>query len=227
MSLTASQIVAKACKIAKCPGYTVDGGQELNLTLLDLSMHRNLKVNLVTSQIAVPAYSNGPFNLEADYLRTYDLSFVDTAGQVYFLEPASLREYDQEYKTAGFGNYPYEWATDLSGNAGLLFIYPQSNAQLSLQHRYYLKRPDIATPETSNLTPWFEDSDYLVVATAARLMRITDDDRRLAFVQECEQLLRSHLMTEGDEQQVVKEVKLDPRRFRINGRLKPTKDDPW
>jgi hypothetical protein len=44
---------------------------------------------------------------------------------------------------------------------------------------------------------------------------------------ECENMLRQHLMTEGDEQQVVKEVTLDPRRFKIKGNLKSTKQDPW
>jgi hypothetical protein len=230
MSLTASQIVAKACKIAKCPGYIVDGGQELNLVLADLVMHRNLKVNLVTATIAVTAFSNGPFNLESTYLRTYDLSYT-IGGETYFLNPCSLKEYDQEYKTASYSNYPYEWASDLSpaasGGVGLLYIYPQSNAPLSLQHRYYIDQPDITSPEISSTVPWFEDTDYLITATAARLMRITDDDRRQGFMQECEQMIKTHLMTEGDEQQVVKSVILDPRRFRVNGKLKPTKENPW
>jgi hypothetical protein len=230
MNLTASQIVAKACKIAKCPGYIVDGGQELNLTLADLVMHRNLKVNLVKASIAVAAFSNGPFNLEATYLRTYDLSYT-VGGETYFLEPCSLREYDQEYKTTTYSNYPYEWATDLSpvasGGVGLMYIYPQSNAPLILQHRYYINQPSITSPESSSTVPWFEDTDYLVMATAARLMRITDDDRRIAFVQECEAMLKRHLMTEGDEQQVVKSVILDPRRFKIKSNLRPTKENPW
>jgi hypothetical protein len=43
----------------------------------------------------------------------------------------------------------------------------------------------------------------------------------------CDKMLEAHLLTEGDEQQVVKEVQLDPRRFRIGGSNRPTKLDPW
>ena len=230
MPLSSAQIVADACQIAKCPGYTAQGGRALNLTLADLVMHRNLKVNLVTSTIVVPANSNGPFNLEANYLRTYDMWFP-VNGEPYFLSPCSLKEIDLESQQSGLANYPYEWATDLSpvstGGVGYLYIYPQSNGQISLTHRYYIKRDDIVTPESSSASPWFEDQDYLILAVATRLMRITDDDRYQASVMECENMLRGHLMTEGDEQQVVKEVSLDPRRFKIKGNLKPTKEDPW
>jgi hypothetical protein len=230
MPLTAAQIVTDACQIAKCPGYTAQGGRALNLTLLDLVMHRNLKVNLETSFVSVPANSSGPFNLESNYLRTYDMFFL-VAGEPYFLEPCSLREIDAELQNLGLASYPYEWASDLSNvpttGFGLFYIYPQSNNAITLTHRYYLRQTEITTPETSAVVPWFEDQDYLIQATAMRLMRITDDDRFGAFEAGCEALLRKHLMTEGDEQQVVKSVVLDPRRFRIKGNLKSTKNDPW
>ena len=70
MPLTATRIVATALATAKCPGYTAQGGEALNAVLADLCMHRNLKKNLVTGSIVVPANSNGPFNLELTYLRT-------------------------------------------------------------------------------------------------------------------------------------------------------------
>jgi hypothetical protein len=44
---------------------------------------------------------------------------------------------------------------------------------------------------------------------------------------DCENMIRQHLLTEGDEQQVVKEVILDPRRFRTGGSLRPTKLSPY
>jgi hypothetical protein len=230
MPLSASQIITDACQIAKCPGYISQGGRALNLTLADLVMHRNLKVNLETSFITVPANSNGPFNLEANYLRTYDMFFL-VDGEPYFLDPCSLKEIDSEMQTLGLASYPYEWASDLSGvpttGYGVFYIYPQSNNQITLTHRYYLKQDDIVSPELSAVIPWFEDQDYLIHATATRLMKITDDDRYGTFEQQGENMLRKHLMTEGDEQQVVKEVKLDPRRFRIRGNLKSTKQDPW
>lgn len=230
MSISAAQIVADACAIAKCPGMTALGGRQLNLVLSDLVQHRNLKVNLVSSTINVVANSNGPFNLEADYLRTYELLYY-IEDQPYFLNPSNRQQFDAEPNKSTTSNYPYEWASDLSpvssGGAGLLYIYPQSNQNLSLIHRYFLKRSDISSPETSQTVPWFSDQDYLVQATAMRLMRTTDDSRYTTFVQMCDKMLEIHLLTEGDEQQVVKEVKLDPRRFKVGGSLRPTKLDPW
>lgn len=230
MSITAAQIVADACAIAKCPGFTSQGGRALNLVLSDLVLHRNLKVNLVSTTIAIPANSNGPFNLESDYLRTYELMYY-IEDQPYFLQPSNRAQFDSEPNKSTTSNYPYEWATDLSpvanGGLGLLYIYPQSNQNLTMNHRYMVQRADITTPETSSTVPWFADQDYLVHATAMRLMRITDDARYDRFVADCERMLQIHLLTEGDEQQVVKEVKLDPRRFRTAGSLRPTKLDPW
>ena len=230
MTITAAQIVQDALSIAKCPGFTSQGGRALNLVLSDLVLHRNLKVNLVTASIAVVANSNGPFNLEADYLRTYELFYLIT-DQPYFLQPSSRAQFDAEPNKSTTSNYPYEWATDLSpvalGTPGLLYIFPQSNTGLTLTHRYMIKRADITNPETSATVPWFEDQDYLVTATAMRMMRITDDTRYTAFEQDCERMLRTNLVMEGDEQQVVKEVKLDPRRFRTAGSLRPTKLEPY
>jgi len=202
----------------------------LNLVLADLAMHRNLKVNLETAFITIPANSNGPFNLEVNYLRTYDMLF-QVNGEPYFLNPCSLKELDSEIQTIGLATYPYEWASDLSGvptlGYGIFYVYPMSNNQITLTHRYYLRQAEISTPETSLTVPWFEDQDYLINAVAARMMRITDDERYQAYLMECENMLRRHLMTEGDEQQVVKSVILDPRRFRIKSHLRSTKQDPW
>lgn len=230
MTITAAQIVSDALQIAKCPGFIAQGGRALNLVLSDLVLHRNLKVNLVSSTIPVVANSNGPFNLEVDYLRTYELFYLIT-DQPYFLQPSSRAQFDAEPNKSTTSNYPYEWATDLSpvatGLTGLLYIYPQSNTGLTLTHRYMIKRADITNPETSATVPWFEDQDYLVTATAMRMMRITDDQRYERFVGDCDRMLLTHLMTEGDEQQVVKEVKLDPRRFRVSGSVRPTKLEPF
>jgi hypothetical protein len=229
-SLSAAQIVADALAIAKCPGFVTQGGRALNFVLEDLCMHRNLKVNLVTQTIVATSGSNGPFNLEANYLRTYDLSYI-VSGEPYFLNPASLREYDAENLQTGATNYPYEWASDLSavasGGVGLLYIYPSFLSQTNLKHRYYLSQTDLVSPETNSSVPWFSDQDYLIQATAMRMMRITDDSRYERFMMDCDKMLFAHLLTEGDEQQVVKEVKLDPRRFKIGALNKPDKIDPF
>ena len=230
MALTATQIVATACSVAKCPGFTAQGGLYLNLTLKDLWLHRDLKVNRKTQALTVQANSNGPFPLETDYQRTYDLSYLQN-NLPYFLKPAAMEMYDAQFKDPSIGNYPYMYATDLStaaiaasAAAGQLYVYPQSTALLTLTHRYMQKQADITTPETSSVVPWFEDQDYLIKGTAYRLMEITDDERRDKFIQDCEQMLRIHLiMAADDEQQIVKSVKLDPWSFRTNRSLRDTK----
>ena len=230
MPMSAAQICQDACAIAKCPGYLALAGRQLNLVLNDLVLKRNLKVNLVTATLTVPANSYGPFNLEPNYLRTYDM-FYYVQGQPFFLMPASLREYDNEVQQQGLTSYPYEWASDLSGvpanGNGVFYVYPQSGQQLSVTHRYYLSQLDITAPQSSNSIPWFADQDYLMLALAARLMRTTDDDRMLAFAADADKILEPYLIEEGDEQQVVKEVQLDPRRFKFKGGLGMSKIDPF
>lgn len=231
MPMTAAQICVDACAIAKCPGYLPLAGRQLNLVLQDLYMKRNLKANLVTNLITVPPYQNGPFNLEANYQRTYDL-WYQISGCPYFLDQCTLKQFDAEDLQAGIGGLPYEFATDLSpvpgGNPGLLYIYPQSSNEFVLTHRYFLMQPDIASPQTSNAIPWFVDQDYLMLALAARLMRTTDDDRMPLFLADADKILEPYLiMAADDEQQVVKEVRLDPRRFRIAGSSRPTKLEPF
>lgn len=229
--LTSAQIVQRACEVCKVPGFTQQGGQYLNLTLQDLVLHRDLKMLRKQSSITITVGSNGPFALETDYLRTYDL-FYTVNNFPYFLFPISQEQYDQQFKDPSIANYPYCYATDLTatqvpGTPGQLFIYPQSTTPLALTHRYMVQMPDIATPELSSTIPWFPDQNYLITATAMRLMQATDDARYEAFKSDCEGMLRTHLIMEGDEQQVVKEIRLDPQRFHMNRTLRPTKISPY
>ena len=184
-----------------------------------------------TETINIVIGSNGPFPLATDYLRTYDL-FYTVNNFPYFLYPLSQEQYDQLFKDPSIANYPYAWTTNLTNQqtqgAGQLFIFPQSTTALALTHRYMVAMPDITTPESSSTIPWFQDQNYLIQATAARLMNSTDDARHDKFNAECENMLRTHLIIgEGDEQQVVKEIKLDPRRFHMNRTLRPTKLNPY
>lgn len=228
--ITSAQIVARACAIAKAPGFTQQGGQYLNLSLQDLVLHRDLKLNRVQESIAIQVGSNGPFSLTADYLRTYDL-FYTVNNFPYFLFPMSQEQYDALFKDPSIANYPYAFTTDLTNQAtqgqGQLFIFPQSTSALSMTHRYMIRRADIATPESSSTVPWFPDQDYLIHATALRLMKETDDARYERFVKDAEDMLRIHLIEDGDEQQVVKSIKLDPQRFHTNRSLRPTKLNPY
>ncbi|MHB9838515.1 hypothetical protein Q8F57_027175 [Paraburkholderia terrae] len=228
--LQAQQIVQRACAIAKCPGWLSQGGIYLNMVLEDLWLHRDLKINRVTEPLVVAANNYGPFTLPLNYLRTYDLFFLQN-NLPYFLHPISTEEWDQEFKDPSIANYPYEFMTLLydettaqaNNSAGQIFIYPQSSGQITLTHRYMVKQPDISTPESSTVIPWFPDQNYLIKATAVELMGETDDTRQESFRAQCETMLRTHLIMEGDEQAVVKSIRLDPRRFHTNRTLKPTK----
>ncbi len=228
--LQAQQIVARACAIAKCPGFTQQGGIYLNMVLEDLWLHRDLKINRVVESVVVAANNYGPFTLPLNYLRTYDLFFQQN-NLPYFLHPISIEEWDQEFKDPSIANYPYEFMTTLldetsaqaANSAGSLYIYPQSSGQITLTHRYMVKQPDIVAPETSAVIPWFPDQNYLIKATAVELMGESDDTRQESFRAQCEAMLRTHLIMEGDEQAVVKSVRLDPRRFHSTRTLRPTK----
>ena len=228
--LTSQQIVADALAIAKAPGFTALGGRSLNLVLSDLVLHRDLKVNRKFLPFTAQAGSNGPFSLGSDYLRTYDM-WYEVSNFPYFLFPLGQDQYDAMFKDPSIANYPYAFATDLgsapvTGNKSV-FVFPQSNSSLTINHRYMRNRPDIPNPETSAVIPWFQDVDYLVHATATRIMKITDDQRYETFVAEGERMLKTHLIMEGDEQQVAKSIKLDPNRFHFNRAIRPTKESPY
>ncbi len=240
--LTAAQICLRAAQIAKGPGFLSQAGQSLNMILEDLVLNRNLKVNRVTQSITLPANTFGPVALESDYLRTYDFFYpMPTSGSpgsqtgiTIFLVPITMEQFDAEFKSPSVANYPYEFATDLSqeaqtlsGAAGYVYVYPQSSGVITLTHRYMIKRASISTPETSSTVPWFAFQNYLITRVAAEVMQDTGDDRRPQFLKEAEEMLQPYLIMEGDEQSAVHEVKLDPRRFKFRGALKPVKTYPF
>jgi hypothetical protein len=238
--LTAAQICSKAASIAKGPGFLLQAGQDLNLVLEALVIVFNLKMNRVTHTLTLPANTFGPLLLPLDYLRTYDLFFpMPSAGQPItspgipiFLNPITTEQMDREFKDPSTADWPYEFSTDLSPQAdnpatpGLLFVYPMASGQLDLTHRYMVKRPDIAAPESSATIPWFPYTDYLVRATACRVMELTGDDRKAEFEADCARMLQPYLISDGDEQSTVHEIKLDPRHFRTNRSLRLTKNSP-
>jgi hypothetical protein len=248
--MQAAQIVQLACRIAKGPAMVQLGGQMLTLVLEDLVLNKNLKVNRVTQSITVGPGSYGPFALESDYLRTYDLFYPMpstaapfTSGLTIFLTPITMEQFDSEFKDPSMANYPYEFATDLSTQAqvwsggtagagtitqaGNLFVYPQSSGNLVLTHRYMRNQPAIPNPETSPTTPWFAFTDYLIQRTAWRMMGITGDDRTKEWEDSTDRMLRPHLIMSGDEQEAVHAITLDPRHFHFARGLKPVKTYPF
>ena len=230
MPLTAAQIVAKACSIAHVPGFTQQGGQDLNLTLNDLCQHRNLKMLRKTTTITISVASNGPFTLPTDYYRVYDF-FYTVNNFPYKLNELSQEQYDMLFKDPSIANYPQWYATDLTNqqtqSAPLIYVYPQSTSALSATLRYFVNMADISSPESSSTVPWFPDQDYLINATAMRLMKLADDARKPEFEAAGEKMLLKHLVIEGDEQHVAHKIRLDPTAFNLNRALRPTKTQPY
>lgn len=249
--MQAQEICLLVSRIAKGgTGMVLMAGQFLNLVLEDLKLVRNLKINRVTQTIVAQPGTYGPFALEADYLRTYDLFYpLPTSGggtsssMTQFLTPITMEQFDAEFKSPSISNYPYEFATDLSTDAqtwsggsqgagsitqaGNLFIYPQTSGAINLTHRYMKNQPDIASPMNSTQTPWFPFTKYLIHAAAGHLMGVTGDDRASVYLGEAEEMLRPYLIQEGDEQRAVQRVQLDPRQFRFHRGLRPTKASPF
>lgn len=235
-------------------GMTAQAGISLNLVLEDLKLNKNLKINRVTQMVTIPPATYGPFILESDYLRTYDMFYpVSTTGaggqassEIIMLFPVTMEQFDAEFKSPSIANYPYEYATDLSTQAqvaataaatalagtattspGFFYVYPQSNGQIVLTHRYMANQPDIPTPETNKAVPWFPFTQYLITAGAADMMGVTGDSRAKEYRDLSQEMLRPHLIMEGDEQETVKTIKLDPRHFRSARGTKPTKAMPF
>lgn len=246
--LTASQ-QAKGGGLTFGSGFTPQAGLALITVLEDLKLVRNLKMNRVTQTLTLAAGTNGPFALEQDYLRTYDMFYPlptsgggTSQGLPQFLKPLTMEQYDAEFKDPSMANYPYFWATDLSTQAqqwsggtqgngtllvpGNLFVFPQSSGQLAITHRYMRNQPDYVTPETSNLTPWFPHSLYLITRTAALLCKTTGDSRAAEWHAEADAMLKPFLIMEGDEQSAVHQIKMDPRSFHFIRNVKATKSSP-
>lgn len=225
-------------------------GQYLNLVLEDLVLNNELKMNRVTTTITATSGTYGPFALEAAYLRTYDIFYEipgvggsTASSQTLFLNPVTMEQFDAEFKSPTQTNYPYEWASDTSTDAqvwsggangsgsmtsaGNLFIYPASSGVLTLTHRYMKKQPSLASPDQSPLEPWFPYSLYLITATAAHMMGETGDARADAYFVKAQAMLKPYLIESGDEQQTVRAVRMDPRHFRFNRSIKPTKMYPY
>ncbi len=243
MGLTAAQIVTLACQEAKCPGMTAQGGQFLNATLQDLCMNYDLDAALGSNPFSfnsVKGNGSGPYTLPPDYLRTQvkdgkDEIFYTIQGVPYPLIQITKAEYDWLVQTPGFMSYPYNYATDLSTTPPSLFVWPPASGAYVVTHRYYKLMPDIATPETSALTPWFANTLILIRSVAGRLMGITGDDRQSAYLGDGEQyplgagtLLNAYLKNVEDREGAVHTVGLDRRRWgRPFDLLKNTKTIGW
>ena len=248
MPLSASQIVTIATQAMKCPGFASQAGQLLNAALSDLCQTYDFDVakgtytfHFNTSLITSAVYPNiavggGPYPLPADFLR-----MIDEKDAMWFLQnvpypmiSCDLSEYDNFVQQAGNQAYPYVFATDMSQSPPNLVVWPPPSGNFPAMIRYRRQMPDIATPETSAVVPWFPNQTFLVTRLMGELGKITDDDRVPQLLGSTEDgaqgILNRYLKMKDDRSGRATTVKMD-RRFFGSGasfaRLRNTKTVGW
>ena len=251
MPLTSAQLVNLACLDAHTPKYTAQGGQFLNMILSDLCQQHDLEVAAGTSygnfnpgliaQIGNSLFGSGPYALPSDFLRFKDdlAAFWTLLGVVYMMVPCDLGEFDMLVQQSGTQSYPYIIATDqsisditqqgLPANAGgAFYVYSPPSGAYPYTLRYFRQMPDIATPETSGVVPWFPNQGYLRRKLAAMLMGESGDDRMNEWDTKADEVLAAYLKLKDNKSNRAQTVKLDRRRFgRSFSTLKNTKTVGW
>lgn len=210
MALTSAQIIARACGIAKVPGWTQQAGQYMIAALAELcetydweatKYSFNGVLNPGVSDVADPniVSGQGPNPLPATYLRMVPKTFVYLfSGVPYPLTNWDDADFDQQVQQVGIASLARNYITDLSvPNAPVFFIYPPTNGAYPYRGRCHVRMPDIgssaaasvtgwipgaAPPETSNVVPWFPNTTYLINRTAGDLMRESGDQRWEKFL---------------------------------------------
>ena len=256
MPLTAAQICALSRQDARCPGFTSQSGQLLNMILSDLCQNYDFDVarqNVAFTFQPGQLNSQGQAyqNLPANYLRGIrNGSYYTISGVPYPMIPCDfVEEYNMLVEQAGLSNFPVYYATDMSltgvanspiGAGGalvpvmLFWEIPSGGYPANIY--YYSQMPDIATPETSSVVPWFPSQEYLRTELAGQLMKLTDDERVDTFLSSDEDrhpsgsrvVLRRYLQLKDDKSTRVQQVQLDRRRFGAQfSRLKNTKQIGW
>lgn len=232
MALTAAQICNLAMQIAKCPGFTTQAGELLNAILSDLSQTYDFEIARGVYSFSfnsVVGTGSGPYTLPADWLRGKDKSIFYTINNVpYPMINIELDQYDDLTNMPGMASYPNYYATDMSQSPPTMLVWPPASGAYPVTARYYKQMADITSPETSSTVPWFQNTQYLITELSARLMDITDDERKELKRGEAKDLLTHYLKLQGDRGGKVNQVQLDRRVFRNSfNRLPNTKNMGW
>lgn len=251
MPLQSQQILSLARQDARCPGFTSQSGQLLNMVLSDLCQTYDFDLTKKTFNFNLPVGNINSLgqcfqNLPTDFLRSirYE-SFYVISGVPYPMIPVDLNEFDMLVQQSNVSNFPVFYTTDMSlsgmtnggvaGVAVMLFWQVPSGA-FPATLRYFSQMPDIATPETSTAIPWFPNQTYLRRRVAGELMALTDDERAADFLSDNEDqhpngaavMLRKYLQMKDDKSTRTQQVTLDRRRFGTSfDRLRNTKTIGW
>ena len=232
MAYTSQQIVQRACAIAKAPGFLTQAGQYLNMILADLCETYDFDFIRETQVIqASPVVASGDgalptgYALAADHLRTREV-FYYVNGVVFYLTQMPIERYDQLPQSSGVTNYPCNYAIRTETSPYTIYFYQPLVTPLTIFIRYQPQMPDITSPETSSVVPWFTNQRYLLKKLAADLMAETDDERELKYKVEAERMLSLFLEMKDDKENYAQTIKLDRNVFRGGGNLKATKQQP-
>lgn len=238
MPLSANQIVTLSCQIAKCPGFTAQASQLLNMILSDLSQTYDFDVARTVTNFnfnSMTGNGSGPYVLPSDWLRAKDRDvFYTIQGVAYPMIKIELNEYDWLVQQAGISSFPSYFTTDLSQSPPVMFVWVPPSGSFPVTARYFRQMPDVSNMA---LPPWFPHQDYLETRLAGELMKITNDDRAGEFLGDqpggqgkvpgAAYLLKSYLRMQGDRQDIVSRVQMDRRVFRNPVNLRNTKTIGW
>lgn len=236
MAQSAQTICTLARQIAKCPGFTTQSGQLLNVILQELAQDYDFEVARLTasgtfntSTVSGPGNQYiagvGPNALPAAFLRAEQNTIMYyIQGVRYVLIGLKQAQFDRLVMTAGFTSYPVNYYVDMTGSpasAPNFYVWPAASGAYPWTCRYFPQPTDITTPETDSSVPWFPNQSYLITRLAGELMRITNDDRAPLFLGDSDEqgvmgagaILRKYLQMKDDPETAVNTVGLDRRRF--------------
>lgn len=223
MPLTNSQIITRACTIAKVPGYRVQAGQYLNMILqtlcqtYDFDFIKNKQIINFTNAIS--------YDLNSDNLRTKEV-YYSVNGDIFYLFQIPIETYHTLFIGPGVSNYPNKFAVDVSLSPKQLFPYPPPSISQSVTVQYFRQMPDIDEPETSDDICWFPNQEYLIIKVAASLMLESEDDRHDQFEMKAEKILTKFLDLDDDKEGFSRTIKLSRERFRSGNNQNPNKAFP-
>jgi len=235
MSYSAKQLVALAVQISKVgSGMQTQAGQFLNMILaeyaqtMDLDAIRKSAEFNVNASITNIGYNNAGYLLPVDYLREVQM-YYNVNGTIFDLDPIALEKYTTLFEGTGIADYPESFATDISQQAvslwgaPVVYFWPPPAIPLTMKLLYRPQTSDIASPEVSNVVPWFPNQRILLRDLCVDLMLLSDDRRKDDLEKEVERRMRKYLIMKDDREGFAQTVKLDPQLFRPQNNLPPTK----
>lgn len=223
MALTSAQLIARACTVAKTPGYSVQAGMYLNMLLSSLCQEYDFDYIKQTQLITLN--SNAGYALNSNHLRTKEV-FYSVNGAIFYLFQIPIETYHALFNGPGVSNYPYQYAIDVSTDPNTLYFYPPPSIAQTVTVNYYPQMSDIVDPETSSEVPWFQNQEYLLVKIASLLMRETDDERQPLYDMQADKILSKYLSMKDDKTNISDTIKLSREKFRSGDNFPPNKAFP-